>query len=203
MSTETGLAPRTPTQRAARVVTEVFAPAIWAATTPVVIAVRVSPTILEGLRWGLLAVVFSALIPYGIVWSGVRQGRLTDHHIGRREQRRTPLLLALIPVLTGLALLVLLHAPSRLITTGIVMPVVLLGIVLVNQFWKLSAHTAVSAGAVTVLVLIFGPVLLFGVPLVALIGWSRVVLADHSRAQVIAGAVTGAALAMATMAALS
>jgi membrane-associated phospholipid phosphatase len=203
MSIETDLTPRTPAQRLARVVTEAFAPAIWAATTPVVIATHITPTFAEGLRWGLLAIVFAALIPYGIVWYGVRRGRLTDHHIGLREQRRTPLLLALASVLTGLVLLALLHAPPKLITTGIVMPVVLLGIVLVNQFWKLSAHTAVSAGAVAVLALVFGPVLLLGVPVVALIGWSRVVLADHTLAQVIAGAVTGGALAWTTMTALS
>lgn len=175
--------------------TEIFAPAILAAAMPLVVALHASSTVLVGLGWSALVVVFSSLIPYGVIWVGVRRGQLTDHHIGRREQRRTPLIIGLASVIVGLVFLILLDGPSELVAMVVVMLVVLLGTAVVNQFWKLSAHTAVSAGSVAVLVVLFGPPLVLAASVVAAIGWSRVVLRDHTTAQVFAGAGVGATLA--------
>ena len=193
-------------QRVARVITEIFAPAVWAAAMPVIIALHAAATPQAGIAWRALAALFSSVIPYGVIWIGVRRGKLTDRHIGRREQRRVPLLAGLASVLIGLALLAVLHAPRQVVAMVAVMLVVLLGTTLVNQFWKLSAHTAVSAGSMTVLVLAFGPALLAAAALVALVGWSRTVLPDrtggqthdHSVGQVLAGAALGMVLAGAT-----
>lgn len=184
---------------AARIVTEVFAPAVWAATMPVVLALHATaPDWPAGLGWALLAVLFSAVVPYGIIWLGVRRGRLTDHHIGVREQRRGPLVGGLLSVAAGIAALVLLGAPRPLVAMVVVMFAVLLVVTAVNQVWKLSAHAAVAAGAVGVLVLVFGPALLAAFGLVALIGWSRVRLGDHTTAQVLAGTTAGVLVAVPT-----
>jgi hypothetical protein len=48
--------------------------------------------------------------------------------------------------------------------------------------WKISIHVAVAAGAVVILVLVFCPGWLLLAPLVAVVGWARVVLDDHSPA---------------------
>jgi hypothetical protein len=194
---------RTPATRLARAVTEVLAPAVWAAAMPVLIAVHATGSPRTGLAWGALAAVFSAAIPYGVIRLGVHRGRLTDHHIGRREQRRTPLLLGLTSVLVGLVLLAVLGAPQPLIAMVVGMFAVGAGVTVVNQFWKLSVHAAVAAGSVAVLVLILGLAALAGVGVVALVGWSRVVLRDHTVPQVLAGAAAGAVLAAGTFAALS
>lgn len=191
---------RTPAVRAARAVTEVFAPAVWAAAMPLIVAVHASGWV--GLGWGALAAFFTAAVPYGVIWLGVRRGRLTDHHIGRREQRRTPLLLGLASVLVGIVLLIVSGAPRPLTAMVVAMFVVGAGVTAVNHYWKLSVHAAVAAGSVAVLVLVFGPVLLVGVLLVALVGWSRVVLRDHTVAQVVAGALVGAVVTGVAFAAL-
>ena len=62
----------------------------------------------------------------------------------------------------------------------------------VTLVWKLSIHAAVVAGAVTILVQVFGLPLLVLAPLVALVCWSRVALRDHTPAQTVAGAALGA-----------
>ncbi|MGH3204999.1 MAG: hypothetical protein ACRDP5_23565, partial [Streptosporangiaceae bacterium] len=54
---------------------------------------------------------------------------------------------------------------------------------------------AVAAGSVTILALTYGPLVLWGYALVALLGWARVAVQDHSVAQVVAGSVLGAAAA--------
>ena len=188
---------RTTADRVAGVATEVFAPAVFAAAMPLIIALHsTAPAIGVGVGWALLAILFSSVIPYGIIWLGVRRGRLTDHHIGVREQRRRPLVYGLLSVLAGLSVLILLGAPRPLIAMVVVMFAVLLIVTAINQAWKLSAHAAVTAGSMGVLVIVFGPALIPSLALVALVGWSRVRLGDHTVGQVVAGASAGLIIAV-------
>ncbi|PZG21681.1 hypothetical protein C1I95_07095 [Micromonospora craterilacus] len=195
---------RAASYRLARVTTEVFAPAVLAAVMPLVVSVHsTAPAVVAGLGWAALAVLFCSAVPYGIIWLGVRRGQLTDHHIGERSQRRRPLLYGLLSVLVGLAALVLLGAPGPLVAMVVVMFAVGAAVTVVNQVWKLSAHAAVSAGSVSVLIVLFGAVAAPLVALVALVGWSRVRLADHTLGQVLAGATVGALVAVPTFVLLS
>jgi membrane-associated phospholipid phosphatase len=73
---------------------------------------------------------------------------------------------------------------------------------LVTLVWKISIHVAVAAGAVVILALVFGPAWLLLVPLVAAVGWARVVLNDHSPAQSVAGATLGGLVALGVFSAL-
>jgi membrane-associated phospholipid phosphatase len=181
--------------RAARLFTEVFAPALLAATLPVVIGLHAGPTLLAGLAWGLLASLFCAVVPYGMILLGVRRGTLSDRHIGVRSQRTRPLTLGLLSVLAGLTLLLVLGAPRELV--ALVVASFAGGAVgtAINHFWKMSVHASVAAGSAVVLVLVFGPPLLAAWLVVAAVGWSRVRLRDHTTAQVLTGTVIGAAIA--------
>ncbi|NYT92678.1 hypothetical protein HW126_02300 [Salinispora sp. H7-4] len=197
-------APHPTSSRAARTVTEAFAPAVWATAMPLAVALHATaPSWFAGLGWGLLAVLFGSLVPYGIIYFGVRRGTLTDHHIGVREQRRKPLVYGLFSLLAGLVVLVLLGAPRPLVAMVVVMFAVLLVTTGINQVWKLSAHAAVSAGSAGVLINVFGPALLVVVPVVALVAWSRVRLRDHTTSQVLAGAAVGVLVAVPTFLVLS
>ncbi len=181
--------------RVARGLTEVFAPAVLAAALPIVIGVHAGRTALTGLWWGLLASLFCAIIPYAMILIGVRRGRLSDHHIGVREQRTKPLTLGLLSVLAGLGLLALLGAPRELVALVIASFAGGAVATAVNHFWKLSVHAGVAAGAAVVLTLAFGPLLLLTAVPVAAVGWSRVRLRDHTMWQVIAGTLIGAVIA--------
>ncbi|MGC5054755.1 phosphoesterase PA-phosphatase [Micromonospora sp. DT48] len=183
--------------RLARVVTEVFAPALLAAVMPVVVALHTTaPAVGPGLGWALVGALFCSVIPNSLIWWGVRRGRLSDHHIRVREQRRTPLVYGLVSVLVGLALLIGFRAPRPVIAMVVVMFGLGLAVTLVNLVWKLSIHAAVAAGSGAVLVIVFGAKLLLAAPAVVLVGWSRVVLRDHTVGQVIAGTVAGLVVAV-------
>ncbi|MCZ7421994.1 phosphoesterase PA-phosphatase [Verrucosispora sp. WMMA2121] len=185
-------ASRSPSTRIARVVTEVFAPALLAAVMPFVVALRTSaPAVGPGLGWALVGALFCSVIPNSLIWWGVRRGRLSDHHIRVREQRRTPLVYGLVSVLVGLALLVGFRAPRPVIAMVVVMFALGLAVTLVNLVWKLSIHAAVAAGSAAVLVIVFGPALLLAAAGVVLVTWSRVELGEHTVGQVIAGTAVG------------
>lgn len=149
----------------------------------------------HGLAWGLLATLFASGIPFAYIVGGVRRGRLTDHHVGVREQRRVPLLVGLASAAGGFSLLSLLGAPRpvlALVAAGVVGLVVA---VTVSHWWKMSIHSAVATGTAVILVLTFGPGLLAVTPLLALVGWSRMRLGDHTAAQVVAGGTIGGLVA--------
>ncbi|WP_433385257.1 phosphatase PAP2 family protein [Actinoplanes sp. CA-142083] len=174
----------------ARLLTEVFAPAVLAAVMPVVIGAHAG-----NVGWGLVGALFCAVVPYGMILRGVRRGSLSDRHIGVRSQRTGPLLFGLGSVLAGMGLLAAGGAPRELIALIVASfagGVIATGI---NHFWKSSIHTGVAAGSAVVLVIVFGPVLLTSAVVVAAVGWSRVRLEDHTIAQVVVGAAIGAVVA--------
>jgi membrane-associated phospholipid phosphatase len=181
-------------QRTARIVTEVFAPGVLVSVLLLAVGLHAAggPS---GLLWGLLAALFASITPMAYILRGVRRGHWTDHHVTVREQRRLPLLVGLASVVVGLGLLIWLKAPRELLALVAAMVAGLGVTVLVTHWWKISVHTAVAAGTVVVLTLVFGPWLLFLWAVVALIAWSRVELRDHTIGQVLGGIPFGAIVA--------
>lgn len=109
-----------------------------------------------------------------------------------REGRLIPFLTLITLSLSGLLILVIAGAPWPVIALDISMIVCLLVTGTVTIFWKISMHSAVAAGSVIVLVLTYGARWALLSVLVVAIAWSRVVVRDHTPAQVIVGSVTGA-----------
>src|SRR3954451_11865322 len=108
---------------AARVLSEVFAPAPVVTALLLVAAVATAPTRVDALRNGAIAAVFGALVPLGFVLYQVRRQHFTDHHVRVRHQRPVVFGVALASVLVGTALLLWLGAPRALlgvIASGII-----------------------------------------------------------------------------------
>ncbi|MDI5941128.1 phosphatase PAP2 family protein [Micromonospora sp. PTRAS2] len=192
-----------PGLRAARLITELTAPAVLVTVLTMLVGWFGGNGGAHGLAWGLLATVFASGIPFAYIVGGVRRGRLTDHHVGVREQRRTPLLFGLASAAVGWALLAAFGAPRPLLALVAAGVVGLVVAVTVSHWWKMSIHTAVAAGAVVVLVLTFGPPLLAAVPVPVLAGWSRVRLRAHTLPQVLIGGTVGGLVAGAVYGALT
>lgn len=188
-----GSAPAGSTRRSvARIVTEVLSPAIivvllslataWHAT-----GYRVGPTF----GWGLIVAVCSSVAPMIFIISGARKGRWDGHHVRNREGRLIPLTLCGVFTATGLAILILGHAPRDLIALTVAMLVTLVVCLAITQGWKISIHTAVLGGAVATVVLLYGAWLCVFELAVVVVGWSRVQLSDHTVPQAIAGGLVG------------
>jgi membrane-associated phospholipid phosphatase len=153
-----------------------------------------------GLAWGAVAALFAGVLPMVFISRGVRRGQWADRYVGAKRPRLIVLSFIIASVAIGLALLVVLGAPGELsgyIGCMLGSVAVLAGI---TTAWKISIHCAVASGSVTILTLLLGPWLAPAYLLVALTAWSRVVLKDHTAAQVIAGSFLGAAAAVATYA---
>ncbi len=179
----------------AQLVTEVSAPAPVGAIVLLLVAWHCTSSIAEAVAWGSLTVALTIVPPLLFLLRGVRRGRFSDRHVRLRQQRPVPILAGLASVLVGFALLSWSGAPRELLALIVAMAVGLIVALLVTLVWKISIHVASVAGAVVILVLLFGLPLVALSPVVALVGWARVELGDHTPGQVAAGAIIGAMVA--------
>lgn len=195
LDTQTTNPSPTKAERLARITTEVFAPAPTVAAMLVVVALHSTPSLLDAVRWGILVLIFTPLLPLLYLLYEVRRQRLTDRHVRLREQRPRILAVAIASIVFLLALLVVIDAPSELVQLVAAGVVGLVSVTLVTLVWKISIHVAVVAGSVVTLIALFGWPLLIFLPVIALTAWARVAVRDHTPNQVVAGAILGAIVA--------
>ncbi|MFJ6756536.1 MULTISPECIES: hypothetical protein [unclassified Streptomyces] len=184
-----------PRQKAARVLSDVLAPANLVVALLLLVGWH-STTSWTGLGWGLLGALFCGVVPIGIIVLGVRRGALTDQHIRVRRQRIVPMGLSLLSVIAGITLLHVLGAPRDVFALVVAMLVGLVSSLLVTVGWQISVHMSVAGGTVMILALVFGPVVLPAALIAAAVGWSRLVLKAHTPAQLLAGAALGGTAAL-------
>jgi hypothetical protein len=192
--TQTTAAPRRRRRALARLATEALAPVVQIVAITFAVAVHAAGA-RRGLALGAVVVVFAGGLPFAVLMAGIRSGRYTDRHLSRREQRPAFMLFGLLSISVGLLFLRWLDAPRALFAVVLAM---LAGVVVaygVSLFWKLSIHSACAAGSVVTLVVLVSPWALVLAPLAAVVGWSRVELADHTVPQVVVGVAVGAVVA--------
>ena len=175
--------------RAARLVTEAFAPAVL-----VGVLLLLQPLLTPGVTWlqGAVAAAFTVGLPFCLILWKKRRGSVTDIHVGVRAQRAPVLAASALSLGVGALVLVLLQAPAELFGE---IGGVFIGLVLclaANLVWKLSVHAAVAA---YVGLALLAPVPAVGPALALLLasatGWSRVRLGAHTPEQVLAGHAAG------------
>jgi hypothetical protein len=169
-----------------------FAPAPVAAMLVFTIACRSAATAGEGVAIGALTAACATLPPTLYIEHGVRRGDATRRRLARRKDRVIALAIGAASVLTTVMVLRLVEASCDLVALLLAMLFVLGLSLVVTVVWKVSIHMAALAGAVALIGLTFGTGWMPLVPVVALVGWSRIELGDHTPAQVLAGVVLGA-----------
>ncbi len=167
----------------------IFSPFLVPIVTILVIVHRYAVTELQAFLWAAIVILFVSLIPVIFIFILFRLGRVDDLHLAVKEQRISPLFFSMVSALIGAGILHLTNAPREIIWAAIayvVNGIVFTGITLI---WKISFHSGVSTGCVTVLMFLihakFGWLFL----LIPLIGWARVHRKRHTPLQTAIGAL--------------
>ncbi|MFH8725919.1 phosphatase PAP2 family protein [Streptomyces termitum] len=189
MTTTVPALSREASSRAARLVSELLDPVPCLVLVTVLTGWHAGR--LQGVAWGLFAALFSAAVPLALITAGRRLGYWDSRHLPRLKDRLLLLPACMASVAVGLAATAALDAPAEMTALLVAMlcsAAVVLGITTV---WKVSLHTSVASGTLTVLTLVYGSPLPALAPLIVLLGWSRVRLGAHTPAQTVVGAVLG------------
>jgi len=176
----------------ARLASNIAAPAPVASVLLLGVACYRSRSLVDGLALGVL-VAACATVP-ATLWIEhmLRRGGLRHHYLWRRSQRMASLAIACASVFVATMLVRTLEAPRDLQTVLVTMFFVIVLALAATPVNRISVHMAAITGASLVLQLLFGTIGVAVVPIVAIVGWSRLELGEHTMAQVFSGAVLGA-----------
>jgi len=156
-------------------------------------SIRAAPHWRDRLRWWTIATTVMTLPSFVYVRYGVRSGQLSDHEVSIRQERFLPYMGEIAAVLSSYGLMRVLRAPREMTALVVSVAGAMMTITGVTLVWKMSMHVVGTAGAATVLVLLYGKRAAPALTLIPLVGWSRYVLEHHTVAQIIAGALVGTA----------
>ena len=193
-------APAQQQPRVARRITDGLEPKNWIIAVMVLLGWHVDGV--SGVGWGLVGALFAAVIPTLFITYGMRRGRWADRNVGVKRHRLIVMTFILASVATGILLLAVCDAPHEILVLVVGMLGSLAALAVVTIWWKISVHAAVAAAGATIVAFTYGPIGILGYALVALVGWSRIVLRDHTTAQVLSGTALGCVAAVLTYAGL-
>jgi hypothetical protein len=164
---------------------------------PVMIAIGIAET---GIRWEATPTVLGAIfvmciVPTLYVIVLMKRGVFQNFHVSDRRQRKFLFPVLILCFAVTVYLLWRDAAIGRLVvaTLAFGLPNVII-FALISLRFKVSLHCAGIGGMLPAVAYPFGKVgLLLGIAGLALTGWSRVEMREHTLAEVIAGSVLGTA----------
>jgi len=144
-------------------------------------------------RWlvGTIAILFTLLIPLGVLFVLQAMGRLSDLEMRIRSERTPVYLWCAASYAVGLALFVALGTAWPLTALmALLLPSALI-LTLLNQWWKVSIHTTTLAGLAALGGALFGPGALPFAIVVPLAAWARWAAGAHTPGELLAGIALG------------
>jgi membrane-associated phospholipid phosphatase len=146
----------------------------------------------SSLLFAAIAIFFLSVGPMIYIAIGVGLGKFTDVDVSVRSQRVGPFIFGISSSLIGFFILQVMHAPYNLATVLLATVIAGLIFMVITFWWKISMHA-------TFLAVLYGKIVLPAFLLVALVGWSRVVLKRHTAMQVTIGAILSAVITLAIL----
>ena len=143
----------------------------------------------NALRWLAIVVLFVTVLPVLSIAVMVRYAKVSDLHLHNREERLLPLCCTLVSMVVGTVLLHQLGAAREIVWAGIAYIVNSVIFSAITPIWKISFHSSVATGCVTVLVMLVNPQFGWLFLLIPLIAWARVYRKRHTLLQTVVGAV--------------
>lgn len=143
----------------------------------------------NALRWLAIVVLFVTVLPALSIAVMVRFSKVSDLHLQNREERFLPLCCTLISMIVGTFLLYRLGAAREIVWAGVAYITNSVIFSAITPLWKISFHSSVATGCVTVLVMLVSPLFGWLFLLVPLISWARVYRKRHTLLQTVVGAV--------------
>jgi membrane-associated phospholipid phosphatase len=178
-------------QRAGKIISDYTSPPLLALLTFIVLALydqsQQNLTALQALAELVISTTCGVTLPIIFVLLLMSRKLVSGVHIPLRQQRTAPYLFAVGLYLVGLGLDYWIVGGTALAALMFCFAFNTFVGMLINFFWKISAHASGVGAPLAILTLLYGWWILPFYLLIPLVGWARVYIKAHTLGQVIAG----------------
>jgi|GEM_PF-1474987 len=145
-----------------------------------------SPDINSFFKSFLLVFTFSVGIPLFATFYLLKKQKIGNFHIKNRKERVVPFAIAMILSTLSLLIMKYLNENPELLRMMIILYLMALGYVAITFLkFKISGHVFILTSALIVLTAFLDLRFIYFVPLIAVVGWARVHLKEHSIGEIV------------------
>lgn len=173
----------------ARIISTIFVPPTFTLLLFIYFAVKLENDISKILDTILVSSVFGFIAPIVLFLTLKNRGKIVDVDASVKEERNLPYLIAVVFYVIGLVLMIYLRLNIITIAFWFCYISNTLLTVIINRYWKISAHSMGIAGSLAAMFFVIGNYSFLFLPLLIAVGWSRIKLKCHTISQVIAGII--------------
>ena len=171
----------------ARIISTIFVPPSFTLLTFIFLANYLENDINKILAIIFVALVFGFIFPILLFLHYRKKGLIVDIDASVKEERTIPMLISVLFFVAGFAILFFTEINLVILAFWFCYISNTLLTVLINRIWKISAHTMGAAGPVAVITFVLGYIGILFLPIVFIVGWSRIRLKCHTFLQVLIG----------------
>lgn len=177
----------------ARFISALFNPFFLMLPVPFLIVYRQTRDAARAFHWEFFSITFMAVVALFVLY-GVRRGFFTDFNISKRPQRKTLYIFASFITILYFISVLLFRGPNVLLVavSGIILGILLLSVI--NTRIKASIHVATVSAFLVSLALLYGGIFVFGILLIPIIAWARIVTRNHTISEAFVGGIVGGGL---------
>jgi membrane-associated phospholipid phosphatase len=176
-------------QKFARFISTLFVPPSFTIIVYAIFALTLETDSSKKILTFIIPFIFGFISPIALFLYLRKKGKLVDQDASIKEERTFPFLIAIIFYSIGLALMLKFNLHIISIAFWFCYISNTLITILINKYWKISAHAMGASGPFAVIIFSFGWIGFIMLPIVFLVGWSRIKLKCHTSAQVLLGVV--------------
>ncbi len=178
-------------RKAARVISTVFVPPVNLTVMFIYIAFVMLYSVRDIIIVSVTAIVFGLILPISYFLYMRKNNKIVDDDATDKDQRTVPYIIGVLLSVTAGLLLLSFNLSYSIYMIWFIYAFISVLMILINLFWKISAHLIGITIPFGIIFSIYQKSALFFIPLIIIIGMSRLVLKVHSTAQVITGAILG------------
>ena len=171
----------------ARFISTLFVPPVFTIIIFTIFALTLESENSKRIITILIALTFGFVAPIILFLILRKKGKLIDADASIKEERTVPFTIAVIFYIIALFLMIKFDLNIISIAFWFCYISNTLITIFINKYWKISAHAMGASGPFSAMFFAFGWLGLILLPIVVLVGWSRIKLKCHNFNQVAAG----------------
>lgn len=178
-------------QSIARIISTIFIPPIFSIVSFIYLGLRFEPDTDHKIYVILISAAFAFILQIAFFIYFYKNNLISDIDVNVKEERTLPYLLSIVIFIIGFILLLIIRASNISIAFWFCYISNTFLVILINKKLKISIHAMGVAGPLALFTFALGIEALLFLPILVVVGLSRIILKCHSLTEVVAGAVLG------------